>query len=124
MAIPVIARYQTKGATVSLGDLALSDADTAGIRTATFEMHRQGDESCYGNLALTYKDAGGKVTVLAETKGTGLYVSLNKRLYSMKFKPPVSLRIEKGGTLKVEYNRAEGKSKETFLASTELALTK
>jgi hypothetical protein len=124
LAIPIIARYQTKGVTVALDNLALSDADTAGIRTATFQMHREGDESCYGNLLLTYKDAGGKVTVLAETKGTGIYVSLNKRIYSMKFKPPASVRIENGGTLKVEYHRAEGTSKETFLASTELALTK
>jgi hypothetical protein len=124
MAIPIIARYQTKGATVSLGNLSLSNKDTAGLRTATFVMHREGDESCYGNLVLTYKDPGGKTITVSEMKGTGLYVTLAKRNYTITFKPPASVKFEAGGALKLEYYRADGSTKNTLLASTELQLAK
>jgi hypothetical protein len=124
MAVPVIARYQTKGVTVSLSDLALSGPDTAGRLTAAFAMHREGDESCYGNLSLAYKAPGGKITVLSETKGTGLYSSVDKRNYSMIFKLPESLKLEKGGTLKLEYHRVDGSAKDILFASTELPIAK
>ena len=124
MAIPVIARYQTQGAVVSLKNLSLSDPDTSSTLKAIFEMVREGDESCYGDLLLTYKAPDGKVTTLSEMKGTGVYSTLSKRVYKMSFKLPKSLKLENGGMLKLEYRHAGSSTKEPLLANIEVSITK
>jgi hypothetical protein len=124
LAIPVIIRYQTKPAVVWLSNLALSEPDTSGKLTATFQINRNGDESCYGNFQLSYKAPGGKSILLSEVKGTGVYVPLQKRYFSIKFKLPEGIKLERGGTLKLEYRSAAESQKEITLAMAELPVVK
>lgn len=124
LAIPVIIRYQTKPPVISLSNLALSGADTSGNLTVTFQMNRSGDESCYGNLLLSYKEPDGKSILLSENKGTGVYVPLSRRNFTMKFKLPEGIKLNKGGALKLEYRNSSDSQKEMILAMTELPVVK
>ncbi len=123
LAVPIIVRNQTTPAKVSMDNLKLSPLDTGGKVTLSAEIHRSGDESCYGSLLVKYKDKDGKETELSTVKGIAVYVPLLMRKVELRFAPPANM-LTNGGSIKLEFQSLTDNPKETTLGSAELPLKK
>ncbi|MDP4218928.1 MAG: molecular chaperone [Bacteroidota bacterium] len=123
LAIPVIVRHNTTQPKITLSNLTLSPADTEGNALLSVDIGRSGSESSYGEFILSYKDASTNETELTRVKGVGVYVPLEMRRFTMRFKMPGVVRLSTG-ILKLEYKSMTGEAKESTLALAQMSLMK
>lgn len=101
--IPVIVRQGQTSASVTLDSLALVPARADTPSAVTFQFHRQGNQSVYGDIAVSYVTPSGKSHELAQMNGIAVYVPNATRTMRVALNLPEGVAL-KGGTLKVRYN--------------------
>jgi P pilus assembly chaperone PapD len=122
IAIPIIVRNKTTAATVTVDNVTFAPSDSE-MTTVSASINRKGNESVYGTLLLTHRDAKGTVTPLSMLKGIAVYVPLASRTCQFRFKTPTDIDIHHG-SLKVEYQSLTNEAKEVTMASSELQVDK
>ena len=106
--IPVIVRQGQTQASVTLEQLAIEQPPTpegAGAAPApllAFQMKRQGNQSVYGNLRVSYTPPGGQPVEVGQVNGVAVYVPTPLRVAKMPLRLPEGLRLS-GGELSLSY---------------------
>lgn len=120
ISIPIIVRYKTTPAVVTMDSGYVSAVDTGGNGTVTALLNRSGNESCYGTLRVLFKDKSGTETQVGIVKGIAVYVPLPTRRVSVAFKMPKGVDPSTG-TFRLEYQTLTDNPHEQVLASADLA---
>jgi len=120
LSIPIIVRYNTTPAVVTMDSGFVSPVDTGGNGTVVALLHRTGDESCYGSLRVLFKDKDGNEKEVGIVKGVAVYVPLPVRRVEVAFKMPAGVDPS-SGTFRLEYQTLTDNPHETVLASADLA---
>jgi hypothetical protein len=117
--IPVIIRVGESTAKVTLNDLAL-DVVNDTIPRISIVFNRTGNMSVYGDIAVDYISAQGKITRVGIANGVAVYTPNTKRRFQFNLNkvPGVDFRA---GTLRVIYSAASD-VKPVRLAEAELPL--
>lgn len=123
LSIPIIVRSGSSLATVTMDSVTVSAIDTGGNGTISAQLHRAGNESCYGSFIVKYRDAGGTETQVGLVKGVAVYVPLAMRRVSVAFKMPAGTEATKG-SFRLEYQTLTDNPKEQVLAAAELPAKK
>ncbi len=120
VSIPVIVRQGQTAVKVSLSDLAVKAPENAGDPSVLeMKIHRDGNESVYGNLRVILARGKGSDQVVGILNGLAVYTSVADRIVRVPLQPPPGMALA-GGRLRVEYTRAETKG--SLLAEAETAL--
>lgn len=104
VSIPVIVRQGQTSATVTLGELAVIPAKGEVRPALGFVFHRQGNQSIYGDVTVTYAPAGGKGVKVGEVTGIAVYVPNTMREAQIPLTLPQGMALH-GGTLTLRYNQ-------------------
>ena len=80
LSVPLIIRHHTTGSRVAIQDLHYGDGPSAML---TLKLHREGDQSVYGNLHLSWVDEMGVQQSLATLRGIAVYPSQEHRLVEL-----------------------------------------
>lgn len=100
--IPVIVRHGETNAGVALKELALArDANQTELR---FTIERNGNQSVYGDLTVTYAPRGGQAEVVARANGVAVYTPNPVRRASLALQLDKSTLLT-GGTLELVYRQ-------------------
>lgn len=120
VSIPVIVRNGATSVKASLEILGMRPAEKPG-EPSTLEMkiHREGNQSVYGNLRVIFKPSSGKEQVVAVLNGVAVYTPNPERLVRISLQAPPGIILAKG-SLRVSYSLAEQNG--SVLASAETAL--
>lgn len=107
VSIPVIVRQGKTSARVSLTDLTVKPAETAG-GPAILELtiRRDGNQSVYGNVRVAFISSTGQQHVLGIFNGLAVYTPNPDRLVRVPLQPPPGVVLGHG-RLRVRYTRAE-----------------
>ncbi|MEO8431435.1 MAG: molecular chaperone [Acidobacteriota bacterium] len=120
VSIPVIVRSGAVSVKVTLSDLEVRPPENPGDpMSLDMKIRRDGNESVYGNLRVTFVPLSGKEQVVAVLNGVAVYTPNTQRLLRFPLQPPPGLALAKG-RLKVSYVRAEQNG--DVLAAAETAL--
>jgi hypothetical protein len=104
VSIPVIVRQGQTSATVTLGELAVIPAKGEALPSLGFVFHRQGNQSAYGDVLVTFAPAGGKGVKVGEVSGIAVYVPNAMRKAQIPLTLPQGMALH-GGTLTLRYNQ-------------------
>jgi len=103
LSIPVIVRHDTKPATVTVTDLQLTPGEKAeDPMVLSAKLNRTGDQSCYGNITITFTPAGGKEEIVGRINGIAVYTPNTSRLVQIALTPPERITLT-GGRLAFTY---------------------
>jgi hypothetical protein len=107
VSIPVIVRQGATTAKVAIHDVTIRQPEKLGD-PAMIEMRikRDGNQSVYGNLRVTFLPASGKEQVVAVLNGVAVYTPNPERLVRIPLQAPPGVSLAHG-RLKVSYARAE-----------------
>ena len=94
--IPVIVRHGVTDVGVTLSDLALLPATADQQPVLSFQIHRSGSRSVYGDLSVTFTAEGGSPVVLAGAGALAVYVPNLLRRGRMVLRVPPGLALERG----------------------------
>jgi hypothetical protein len=121
ISIPVIVRHGVGSAKVSLTDLALLPSDPGGGGSAvSFRLNREGSQSTYGDVTVTYLPAGEREgQTVGVLRGVAVYTPNATRL--VKVAIAESSRLQPGGRLRVSYG-SPGEGKGDAMADGEITL--
>tara|TARA_B110000091_G_scaffold206718_1_gene243948 strand:+ start:725 stop:1606 length:882 start_codon:yes stop_codon:yes gene_type:complete len=119
ISIPVIIRSVGLSVTTTISDIKLHNIESPKL---TFILHRKGNRSIYGDIAVTYYPIKGKSFKIAALKGVGLYTTIEKRFMSLKLKGLSEINL-KEGSIKIEFTSRPGNKKQESYAEAELLLT-
>jgi hypothetical protein len=100
-AIPVIVRHGAGSATVGLSGLALRKDDAKGQLLA-LRFEREGSNSVYGDLSVTFTPQGGKARTVAQIGGVAVYTPNRVRQATLPLDVPRGVTLSHG-TLDVSY---------------------
>ncbi len=118
--IPVIVRQGDTQAQVSLNQLSWQASGPDGKSALSFEIHRAGNRSVYGDFTVSFTTASGTSMDLAKANGVAVYVPNPLR----RARIPVALpqgTVMAGGTFKISYReRAEAGGR--LMAETQLTM--
>lgn len=103
VSIPVIVRQGQTSATVTLGELAVVPATGEAPPALGFVFYRQGNQSAYGDVTVTYSPAGGQGVKVGEVSGIAVYVPNAMRKAQIPLTLPQGMALH-GGTLTLRYN--------------------
>ena len=103
-AIPVIVRKGGTAAEVSFSDLTLEKGAEGQAATASFKLHRQGNQSVYGDLTLTYVPESGAAQVVGVVKGISVYSPNPTRLVRVPLSPSAA-NLPAHGRLRLSYTQ-------------------
>lgn len=118
--IPVIVRHGETQASVSLSGLNLAVGVAQENPALSLEMHRSGNQSVYGDLAVTFTPRGASPLEVAKAGGVAVYVPNELRRARMPLTLPPGVRL-KDGVLNLTYReRADAGGK--LLAQASLTL--
>ena len=118
--IPVIVRHGATSATVNLASLRLEPGADRQAPAAALEIRRGGNQSVYGDIAVSFTPRGGSERVLARASGVAVYTPLPMRKVRVVLSDAGGARLS-GGTLRVTYSeRPEAGGR--LLGETTLAL--
>lgn len=101
--IPVIVRQGTTAATVTLDDLALVPGSGGKGPALAFAFHRSGNQSVYGDVAVTWVPARGKAAELGKVSGVAVYVPNAVRRAQVPLAVPAGVALAHG-RLRVAYS--------------------
>ena len=100
--IPVIVRHGDTDAEVSLSNLALSQPD-ANKTVLSLLINRQGNQSVYGDIAVSFTPNGGKEQIIARANGLAVYTPNARRRVNLLLSVPDGGLS--GGELRVMYRQ-------------------
>jgi fimbrial chaperone protein len=100
--IPVIVRNGETQASVTLSDVALEPRAGDAPPTLAFQIHREGNRSVYGDLAVLFTARGGSPVEISKAGGVAVYVPNAVRRARMPLQLPPGAGLS-GGTLRVVY---------------------
>lgn len=100
--IPVIVRTGELSASSSITDLAVQRPARKGQPPrATFQLHRNGDRSVYGDIRIYHQTQGGEERLVGRTRGLAVYPPLPKRRVNVPLNqldsdslPPGRIRVQ------------------------------
>lgn len=117
--IPVIVRQGKTSADVALTHLELQQptSDSPSLSLA-FHMERAGNQSVYGDLAVSFIPKGGTEQVIGRANGVAVYTPNSLRRAQLILQRPDNLRLS-NGTLRVTY-REQAEDGGKLLAETTL----
>lgn len=101
VSIPVIVRHGNTNASVSLTHLELL-RPSGQAPVLALHMERNGSQSVYGDLTVSFIPAGGTEQVIARANGVAVYTPNPVRRASIALQPPRGLQLT-AGTLRVTY---------------------
>jgi hypothetical protein len=117
--VPVIVRHGASSASVKLAGLALG-RDEAKRAQLALQFEREGSNSVYGDVSVTFTPKNGKPQSLAQVNGIAVYTPNRIRKTTLPLQVPDGLALA-GGTLDVSYrDRPEAGGK--LLAQASLTL--
>ncbi|WP_229467477.1 molecular chaperone [Massilia sp. Mn16-1_5] len=117
--VPVIVRHGAAGASVKLAGLALGKDDARRVQL-TLQFEREGGNSVYGDVSVTFTPKNGKPQSLAQVNGIAVYTPNRIRRTTLPLQVPIGLALA-GGTLDVSYrDRPEAGGKLLAQASLDL----
>lgn len=120
VSIPVIVRQGQASIKATLTDLAVRRPAKAGDPAVLeVKVRREGNQSVYGNLKVTFFSASGREQVVGTLNGLAVYTPLPDRIVQISLQPPPGVVLEHG-RLRVSYVRPEQKGE--LLAEAETAL--
>lgn len=103
LSIPVIVRHETKPAIVSVTDLQLAPGEKADDpMVLSAKLNRAGDQSCYGNITITFTPAGEKEEIVGRINGVAVYTPNTSRLMQITLTPSEGVVLA-GGRLTFTY---------------------
>jgi P pilus assembly chaperone PapD len=101
MSIPVIVRHGNTSADVSLTHLELQQpAGKAPVMA--FWMERRGNQSVYGDLAVSFAPRGGTAQIIGRANGVAVYTPNPVRRAGIALDPPANTAL-RNGTLRITY---------------------
>jgi P pilus assembly chaperone PapD len=103
VSIPVIVRHGETNVRVSLSHLELQTSDQAPV--LALQMNRSGNQSAYGDLAVSFTPQHGTEQSLARIGGVAVYTPNSWRHAKIALRPPPGLNLERG-VLRVTYTQA------------------
>ncbi|MEX2365614.1 MAG: molecular chaperone, partial [Pseudohongiellaceae bacterium] len=101
--IPVIVRHGNTDAEVSLSNLAI-DQPSANQTILSVQINRQGNQSVYGDLAVSFTPEGGKEQVIARANGLAVYAPNSHRRINLNLTTPEGGSLS-GGRINVVYRQ-------------------
>lgn len=113
--IPVIVRHGSTEAEVALSKLALHQPDPNNT-ILSLQINRQGSQSVYGDVAVSFTPEGGKEEVIARANGLAVYTPNTHRRINLSLTMPEGLSLS-GGKLRVVF-REQAEQGGTLLAET------
>ncbi len=118
ISIPVIVRQGEVSSAATLSDLELVPPSGGEKEPVLrFQIHRTGNESVYGDFAVTFVPAGGgKPKVVGSANGVAVYTPNPLRAAGITLHPPPGVSL-KNGLLQLTF-RAQEKSKPTLAEAT------
>jgi hypothetical protein len=120
VSIPVIVRQGQTSVKATLTDLSVQPPAKAGDPPILqVKIRREGNQSIYGNLQVTFIPSSGKEQVVGTLNGLAVYTPIPDRIVRITLQPPPGVALEHG-RLRVSYARAEQKG--DLLAEAETAL--
>jgi hypothetical protein len=99
--VPVIVRHGASSASVKLAGLALGK-DEAKRAQLALQFEREGSNSVYGDVSVTFTPKNGKPQSLAQVNGIAVYTPNRVRKATLPLQVPEGLALA-GGTLDVSY---------------------
>ena len=107
VSIPVIVRHGQTSVRVALTDLAIKPAEKPGDGSALeLKIRREGNQSVYGNLRVTFLPSTGRENVVGVLNGLAVYTPNSERLVRILLQPPPGV-VMAHGRLRVTYAKAE-----------------
>lgn len=101
MSIPVIVRHGNTSADLSLTQLELQQP--AGKQPIlAFWMERSGNQSVYGDLAVSFTPTGGTAQVIGRANGVAIYTPNPVRRAGIALDPPANMAL-RNGTLRITF---------------------
>lgn len=102
VSIPLIVRHGETGANASISDVRLAGVPEGTPPTVTFKLHREGNQSVYGNLRVSFRPRSGPEAVLGMIGGVAVYTPLAYREVQIPLQVQEGT-ILSGGSLRVVY---------------------
>ncbi len=99
--VPVIVRHGSPSAGVQLADLALRK-DEAGRAQLALQFEREGGNSVYGDVSVTFTPKNGTPRSLAQVGGIAVYTPNRVRKATLPLQVPAGVALA-GGLLEVSY---------------------
>lgn len=106
MTIPIIIRNGNLTASGKMANIAFAPKSKNTPPTLTFDILRQGNESLYGDIRITYTSPDGKDTVIKSMGGLAIYTPNTKRHFVVPLDIPDGVSIQKG-KIRVTYRKKE-----------------
>ena len=100
-AVPVIVRHGASSASVKLAGLTLGK-DEARHAQLALQFEREGNNSVYGDVSVTFTPRNGKAHSLAQVNGIAVYTPNRIRKTTLPLQVPQGVALA-GGTLDVRY---------------------
>ncbi len=120
VSIPVIVRQGQTAVKVSLTDLSVKPPEKAGEPSVLeMKIRRDGNESVYGNLRVTFVPTKGSGQVVGILNGLAVYTPIPDRIVRIPLQAPPGVALARG-RLRVQYAKAETKG--SLLAEAETTL--
>lgn len=101
--IPVIVRQGQTSATVTLGNLEVIPANGDAPPALAFAFNRQGNQSVYGDVLVSYSQDGKPAVEVGKVSGVAVYVPNSVRIARIPLTLPAGQTL-KGGTLTLRYS--------------------
>jgi P pilus assembly chaperone PapD len=104
ISIPMIVRQGKTSATLTLADVKVKHPAAAGHSLAiSFDIHRGGNRSVYGDLTVSFTPRGGRGLVVGRANGVAVYVPNSVRIIELPLQLP-SFQALSGGTMLVSFS--------------------
>jgi len=103
ISIPVIVRHGDTSATVSIDNIVMGKTKN-NQPAISFALKREGNQSVYGDLSVTYIKADGAKLTLSKANGISVYSPNAERVVALQLYIPKGVKLS-GGQLLVEYKR-------------------
>ncbi|OEY65264.1 molecular chaperone [Marinobacter sp. X15-166B] len=118
--VPVIVRHGNTQAQVTLTQLALEPGRGDTPPVLAFQLERSGNQSVYGDLAVSFTPQGGIEQVIARANGVAVYTPNPLRRASLELNPAAGVPL-RAGVLRVTY-REQAKDGGKLMAEASLPL--
>ena len=96
ISIPLIVREGNTSATLSLSNLRVSPATNSGPAALSFELHRDGNRSVYGDVIAYFTPRGGTELVISRANGVAVYVPNQLRTAQLPIQMPARQKLADG----------------------------
>ena len=96
ISIPLIVREGNTSATLRLSNLRVSPQTTTGPAALSFELHRDGNRSVYGDVIAYFTPSRGSELVIGRANGVAVYVPNQLRTAQLPIQMPAGQKLADG----------------------------